>query len=1068
MKLTVLTLILAGLSVFSCFGQNNPPVALPDSIEVMEQVQVMIDVKANDYDPDGNQIFINSVSPHFGDVGVVDEMVRYRSFPGFSSDYFRYSIKDDQSPPLVSAQTMVKIKLLFNPDIPVAVADTFELMKLLPHNINLVANDYDLNGDAFKIYEITSPENCTVQISGDSLSVNVVPGLAYSCKFSYRLKEAGTETNYISNRVTVRIFTLDNPDIPVIMPDTAYATGGISVSIPVLANDSDPQGEAIEIKTYTQPSDGSVTLVGDELVYLPGLSFAGNDQFQYSIRETVDNSIYTGNATVMVFVNKNPNCPVGVEDVASGTTALPMTIDVMTNDYDINGDDLVIKDVSKGTITNDNKILFQSSPLALGQDSLFYRVMEANNPLSFSEWTKVDIQLAVNPELPVAVDDYATAHAGIPIEIRPLINDIKNSEDTLILYVATNNYFAHKQGAVYTTDDVVNYVPAYQATGSDEIRYYVKGNGSNSVLAMGKIYVTITPQQYYDSLQINNINAGVHANGSLFSQFMHLPVPLSPGFGGMESHFRFPADAKTNTIFAGSAWVGGFDQAGELHFAMNRYTEEGIDFQAGPISDDYDTTHYLRFGRTWKVSKSEIDYHCQNYWQPGYQPVEAILSWPGNGNPALGQAAQLAPYADLNNDGIYNCMDGDYPLIRGDQTIFFMYNDDTPRPEGDTYPMEIEIHGMVYGFDAPTDTALFNTVFVHYDLINRSTNSYTDCHLGVFTDLDIGLATDDYIASDVTRGSYYGYNGEEIDGNGQYYAYGDNPPAQSVTILAGPYKDDDGLDNPSGGCDESINGLNFGNDIIDDERLGLTIFSNFWQYNNGGFGNPPPLSGIQYFNYMKGFWNDFTPFMYGGNGHIEMGAVGPECRFMFPGNSDPLNWGTGCELPEGGYNQGTKFWTEEETRNNPGDRRGLGAMGPFSFSPGQVHEVEIAYCTGQGNAGPASSVNQLLRNIDSILFKVAHNGLIVPNSALSIKPVESIESFRIYPNPASTFITLQGIPLNRPAEYVIYNMVGLKVAAGKCTQSSQTTIDIRNLTRGLYIIKLTNGISALTGKFIRE
>ncbi|MBK6964462.1 MAG: T9SS type A sorting domain-containing protein [Bacteroidales bacterium] len=897
--------------------------------------------------------------------------------------------------------------------------------------------------------------------------MTVTPGLGSLSTFNYSLQERTTGTDYTSDFVKVRILVLDNPDIPVINPDTAYATGGIAVSIPVLDNDSDPQGDAIEINTINQASDGLVTLNGDEITYLPDLSFTGPDQFQYNIRETADHSIYSDKTTVKVFVSKNPDCPVGIEDNASGTTAVPMTIDVLANDYDINGDPLEIKDVSRGTITTDHKILFQSLPTALGQDSIFYRVMQANNSSSFSEWTKVNIQLAVNPDLPVAVDDYATAHAGIPIEIRPLVNDIGNAEDTLILSSASNNAFVPRQGAVYTTDDVVNYVPAFQAGGSDVIRYAVKGNGGNSTLAMGKIYVTITKQPYYDSLQVNNINAGVHANGSLFSKHMELPVPISSGLGDMGPHFRFPVDACSSTIFSGSLWLGGFDQTGELHFSGQRYTETGHDFRTGPISGTYDTSHYLKFGRTWKISRGEIEHHKQNYHQPGYQPVEAILTWPGNGNPALGQAAQLAPYADLSNDGIYNCMDGDYPLIRGDQTVFFMYNDDSPRPENETNPLGIEIHAMVYGFDAPTDTALFNTVFVHYDLINRSSNSYNDCYLGIFTDLDIGLYSDDYIASDVTRGSYYGYNGKDIDGNGQYCTYGDNPPAQAVTILAGPLKYDDGLDNPIGGCDESINGLNFGNDIIDDERLGMTVFSNFWVYNEGGF-DPPELYGIHYYNYMKGIFNDFTPFMYGGNGHTGSGATGTECNFMFPGNSDPLNWGTDCEFPEGGYNQGTKFWTEEESGNNPGDRRGLGAIGPFSFSPGQVHEVEVAYCTGQGNSGPASSVDQLLRNIDSLLFKVAHNGLIVPNNALSIRPEASDETFGIYPNPSSTFITVQGIPLNKPAEYAVYSMVGTMVTSGKWLPGDQAAIDVRNLTKGMYIIKLTTDKSVLSGKFIRE
>ncbi|HAH57459.1 MAG TPA: hypothetical protein DCL86_04880, partial [Bacteroidales bacterium] len=98
-----------------------------------------------------------------------------------------------------------------------------------------------------------------------------------------------------------------------------------------------------------------------------------------------------------------------------------------------------------------------------------------------------------------------------------------------------------------------------------------------------------------------------------------------------------------------------------------RYNQQGKDIQAGPISNSYDTTHYLKFGRTWKVSKSDIHHHLQNFWKPGYEPADAILKWPGNGNPAQGEASQLAPYRDYNNDGFYNCLDGDYPLIRGDE-----------------------------------------------------------------------------------------------------------------------------------------------------------------------------------------------------------------------------------------------------------------------------------------------------------------------------------------------------------------------------------------------------------------
>ena len=41
--------------------------------------------------------------------------------------------------------------------------------------------------------------------------------------------------------------------------------------------------------------------------------------------------------------------------------------------------------------------------------------------------------------------------------------------------------------------------------------------------------------------------------------------------------------------------------------------------------------------------------------------------------------------------------------------------------------------------------------------------------------------------------------------------------------------------------------------------------------------------------------------LYGGNAHVNSGALGPECDFMFPFDSDPCNWGTGGIPPNGGF-----------------------------------------------------------------------------------------------------------------------------------------------------------------------
>ncbi|MCX6269668.1 MAG: T9SS C-terminal target domain-containing protein, partial [Bacteroidetes bacterium] len=329
----------------------------------------------------------------------------------------------------------------------------------------------------------------------------------------------------------------------------------------------------------------------------------------------------------------------------------------------------------------------------------------------------------------------------------------------------------------------------------------------------------------------------------------------------------------------------------------------------------------------------------------------AILTWPGNGNVALGQSAQLAPYYDLNNNGVYEPMLGDYPLIRGDQAVFFIQNDNRrlhSETTGDK--LGVEIHGMAYAFDCQDDSALVYTTFLHYDVINRSNNTYHDTYFGTFTDTDLGYAWDDYVGCDVGRGSFYCYNGRNIDGSGKPDEYGAFPPAISTTVLGGPYLDPDNLDNPKTDtignqlCDLSINGLFFEDGIQDNERYGMSKFVYTTNCSSGP--TCDPSNAPDYYKIMRGLWKDSTHMMYGGNGHPNSGATGPDCSFMFPDLSDFCNWGTNGIQPIG-YETGSggngPSWTEANVSNLPDDRRGTISMGPFTFLPGATQELDIAF-----------------------------------------------------------------------------------------------------------------------------
>ena len=73
------------------------------------------------------------------------------------------------------------------------------------------------------------------------------------------------------------------------------------------------------------------------------------------------------------------------------------------------------------------------------------------------------------------------------------------------------------------------------------------------------------------------------------------------------------------------------------------------------------------------------------------------------------------------------------------------------------------------------------TVFVYYNIINKSEESITDAYVGIFADADLGGANDDRAACDTTRNLSYVFNGNEIDAY-----YGAQVPAVGVCLLQGP------------------------------------------------------------------------------------------------------------------------------------------------------------------------------------------------------------------------------------------------------------------------------------------
>src|SRR5690606_24923425 len=119
-------------------------------------------------------------------------------------------------------------------------------------------------------------------------------------------------------------------------------------------------------------------------------------------------------------------------------------------------------------------------------------------------------------------------------------------------------------------------------------------------------------------------------------------------------------------------------------------------------------------------------------------------------------------------------------------------------------------------------SALDQTVFIHYRLINRSDQTLNEVFIGTFANGNIGCPNDDFIGSDVGRNMMFFYNWDDIDESCMGTGYGATPPAFGVVTLKGPSVDPDGVDDDIDLSLPSYNGRGFNDGLIDNERHGLS------------------------------------------------------------------------------------------------------------------------------------------------------------------------------------------------------------------------------------------------------
>ncbi|MCR2819462.1 Ig-like domain-containing protein [Microbacterium sp. zg.Y1090] len=419
---------------------DEKPVAVRDVALLPSGQDVRIDVLANDSDPSGGILVVQSVTvPPDARVSVAVTDHRYLLVTDQSGLSQPVTIQYQISNGRHSAQGDVVVIPIPAPAQlrpPVAADDSIVVRAGDVATIPVMENDYHPNGDAIRVLPdlidpLMDPADGEVFVSEDTLRFRAGP----EAKTVYATYEvADSQDQKDAGYVTIQILPVDaeNNQAPRPRDLTARALSGTAVKIPIPLDGIDPDGDSVQlVGVASAPGKGRVLEVGQNFLrYEPFGDATGTDEFTYTVQDRLGRS-----ATASIRVGIAPSAavnqaPFAVKDVVlmrpQRTVAVPVTV----NDSDPEGDEIVLLEsgleVPEGieaSVTGDR--VFITSGEEPGTKTLTYTIRDAQGASAVGALV-VTVDPDVPLQAPIARDDRVTIADigdGETVDVEVLLND---------------------------------------------------------------------------------------------------------------------------------------------------------------------------------------------------------------------------------------------------------------------------------------------------------------------------------------------------------------------------------------------------------------------------------------------------------------------------------------------------------------------------------------------------------------------------------------------------------------------------------------------------------------------
>ncbi len=358
--------------------QNIPPVAVNDVATTPEDVPVRVAVLANDSDPDRDPLTITSATANNGTVVVnPDGTLTFTPSPNFNGvANISYTISDGNGG-IATATLTVTVGAVNDAPTSLPIPNQASVDGAF-YSAGVAPFFSDLDGDTLTYSASGLPTGLAIDpitgvVSGTiDRNASQVNGGVYTITITASDGNGGTVSRTFTGNVT-------NP-APTATNDSAATAEDTPIpAINVLGNDSDPDADPLTVTAASAPN-GTVTINPDgTLRYVPNANFNGTDTITYTIS---DGNGGTSNAAVTVTVTPVNDTPVALNDNATTNEDQPVTLNPLSNDSDVDGDDLTITAATSPNglvvVNPDGTITFTPNPNFNGPATITYTISDGN------------------------------------------------------------------------------------------------------------------------------------------------------------------------------------------------------------------------------------------------------------------------------------------------------------------------------------------------------------------------------------------------------------------------------------------------------------------------------------------------------------------------------------------------------------------------------------------------------------------------------------------------------------------------------------------------------------------